>query len=444
MPIQEIKFRVRTPLFLGSAVQKENSIRHKGSEYKMSRRHIKLTTEAFRGTLRSWFRSVKGYPKDKEDRKEFFKEEGQLFGSTECGKGIGLQMLYEEDALNVLTHDENDSWKMGGRSYGYYEISRTDRYDRPIEVSYDGYGYFSHFMFAEIRPNRRHKKPGGFPRRDYIDVGSEFSIRVRAMKQEQLEKIMMLFWIAFQFGGIGAHSTRCFGNLDIVESESVKFLHYPEFNLNNVLTSSNPKEYANHIRHNFSIINKAFNPSPEPSKAAPEFRDIKLFISKEEKKEYFKAINHAGLSMQMFRSKAGPDYETMKYRITSNTESERLIFGAPIAFRNGRTLVNLNVIGPDGKESRHRSPVIASVLRVGENKYLAQYLILSFDYGSLAYKDFSSRRRIKGVSDTEGIRQFTDFLKNPDQRRLDQPFIHIPNDKLRSDELKFNEVAVNL
>ncbi len=438
MELKTIKFKVRTPLFLGGISIDAGCERTSRGVFPVSLTKAELNVNAFKGVLRWWFRAIQG-------DSDIYEKEKQLFGSTENAASFKLKI--------TSSSIKKDIWRRTrGKRYGYYNVN-----DRP--VNFDGLSYFAH--------NLKGRSGDTILKKEFIKPDeSVFEIKIIANNKNVLNKILALFWLAFQFGGIGARSRRAFGNLEILSDNEKLEINGKKFIFKN--SYKDEKDYQDTLKKNFEIL-KSFFPLNEQNihGTYPCFRNARLFLSKpvngdqtgvdtssssamalalqksgltsnnSGEKNWKEAIGFAGVTMQFFRALKEKDHSNF-HNFNELKEVERAVFGLPLEFRfSNRHRLPINVNHYDGDEvTRLSSPVWVSLTEIN-NCYHIQYLILNYDYSSLSVKAKIKDNNIKKIGiNTDIIGHFCTYLQDNKRNWIKG------NPAFKEENFKYNEISL--
>ncbi|MDP8241004.1 MAG: RAMP superfamily CRISPR-associated protein [Candidatus Hatepunaea meridiana] len=439
---KNIEFTVRTPLFLGGVShidykQHINPRTNRQEEYEIKTQEALLSGTAFRGLLRWWLRCWYGYTdnmikvKDEKGKNKPINElalkEAHLFGSSES-----FESSIETHSFKLLINpspslqaEELPIWQnqiQVSKRYGFYYVSDRHRRDGRREQYYNGLKYFSLYLFNRANRNpQRSDSRNSISQRAYFDPDSNFqlSVKIIADTEKTLQKVIAVMWLAFQFGGIGARSRRCFGNLEFMKDDNNKYyeikrkINGAEIKFKCKNTFDNQDDYKKTLKYNFKVLNDLFHPLKNPNNKAPYLKSGSLYLSPPIRPDgWAEAISFAGATMQFFRAKSDPDYNELRDICNVNRDEdvfcERAIFGLPLQYRFSDA-PNVRIDNyHDSKPTRLASPVLVSITKIG-NKYRAQYLICDFDYSTLKLKANDTNI----YTDDNGISDFKEYLNDP-------------------------------
>ncbi|MFQ5751225.1 MAG: hypothetical protein ACE5HI_04445, partial [bacterium] len=304
---------------------------------------------------------------------------------------------------------------------------------------YNGLLYFGHNFYNQSKDNKTIVNT-----QFYATEASSFKLSILTNSRTLLNKLLLIFWLALQFGGFGSRARRCFGNLKILSEKEIP-LDQKTFSFKN--TYSDIEDYKDIVKKNLKIIKQEFGISSEmgeTTKKIPCLKDAQLFYSKpyspedeknnkkstsqmadafknsslfkeEDDSSWIKAINYAGATMQIFRSLKNPDHDAV-HDFSSLNKLERAAFGLPLEFRftdrSKVSKVSVNHYNENDEATRFASPVIVSTTEIGNDLYV-QYLILPFDFNELNVKASNGGTPKKIKIDDSVIDQFKHRLENP-------------------------------
>jgi len=168
---REYNIEVVTPMFLG------------GSDVNKA----ELRIPSFKGMIRFWWRATSGIA----DIDEMYKKESELFGNTDIKSSISL--FIKDVNIKISKHI---FW---GKKYRAVRKGKTLP---PLDIlHYLAYGTLKYV-----------KRQGNVVEKEYIDVGSSFTLVIKAKKNlfSEIERALTYF---INFGGMGAKSRNGFGSM---------------------------------------------------------------------------------------------------------------------------------------------------------------------------------------------------------------------------------------
>ena len=261
---------MRTPLFLGTTICDDPDIlkqvrigrQQKTLKFKVQTTNAELNINAFKGLLHWWFRAATCYTEN------LYKSEGRIFGSTKEAAKFKIKIF--NTSLSKAEWKDN----LRDTNFGfYYIINRNGERKRSY---YNGLKYFSKNLYTESKNEQNPK----ISKREYFEPDkSTFQLKLSAESEDVLYKLLMLFWLAFQFGGIGSRSRRTFGNLKILSEEQIT-ISGNIFSFQN--TYKNISNFKNLVKNNLDIIRKEFSfaENKEDKNKIPCLKNERIYYSK--------------------------------------------------------------------------------------------------------------------------------------------------------------------
>lgn len=316
-----VTLKTITPLFLGGADPNEKA---------------ELRPPSIKGAMRFWYRAIDPEYKEWEDK---------IFGSTEQGQGVFFIRLknYKQGANGFKKSD--------------YDLLTTDS----GKNSKNGIIYLGFPL--ETGDNRRNN----YQQRKFIKAGEiiDFDLIFREKPDEKIRKaILGSLWLLGHIGGLGSRSRRGFGTVALQSWNC----QWQEANLLPIAHSANfVNEWLEKFQQGRSTLKDWFQKSdsftvidhavlcsnntrfylfqnPERGETIKDKTESKYFQSWE------MALNKAGLVMQEFRQRWGPDYLKIKAHLASiNSKAaakwgiipgrlsdapQRAAFGLPLTFQS--------------------------------------------------------------------------------------------------------------
>lgn len=353
--MKEIKLscEVITPLFMGGA-NMEPEIR----------------TQSINGVVRWWFRTLGG---SKE-------EEKRLFGWTgeKSNKGMVKFCIIRKDNI--------------------------DRYLKTYEKQFNQGGYVlqTGLNYIAFSLDQRFKKEHNKPKRQYLDVGYSFDLKIilsSFLEKDEIKKFLGALWCAFYLGNFGSRARRGVGSIMVreISGDFDNFISFaPKGDIKGWLTSNyekirglfeKPKENNEKSKENNieiyifekldkNIINewikevqkvrngKYLARNYNPQGVNPAFgRLVGLYNWRD-------LLDLMGFTLMAYRSYLDPDYTNAKAIIQgrpNNNIIKRAIFGLPLNFhfssiKQGN---NRGTVFPvkGGEKLRRASPLIYKVIK---------------------------------------------------------------------------------
>ncbi|MHB2148299.1 type III-B CRISPR module RAMP protein Cmr1 [Calditrichota bacterium LG25] len=428
-----IILEVKTPLFVWKnkefleEINRVERNRRTGNNetirYKKYLRKVEVSANSFKGVLRWWFRALSGYSEN------LLKFENDLFGSTENTSPFKLKINTIDTIINKWDEDFDKETRDRKYSYGLYQYSNG-------RGNYNGLQYFGYNFFTRSRKNKE------IIESEYFAPGTKIELIFFAKDKEILNKILMVFWLLLQFGGIGSRSRRGFGNFKILNPMEVT-LKSGEANFKFKNSYSNIKEYENTLKTNCKLLFSHFDFSSNvDNNKITNFKNFSLLLGepitehkskqssnnpfaeklkaagvvKPQQIDWLTFINFAGVTMQNFRALKEPDHSNV-HDFNNLREIQRAAFGMPLEFRfsqRGPNRIDSISIAPiDNNDfGRLASPIIISATEINNQLYV-QYLILNFDYSSIQVKAKQTNNIRDIAIDSSILNAFVNFIKKP-------------------------------
>jgi len=355
-----VELRVATPLLVGGLTKQiPASATDIGKEKNII--VANLNGNSIKGALRWWLRSLVGW----SDQKLPVIEK-EIFGSKDQKSPFSLKIIQHN--LNSVSWDRNELQAQD--RFGQYQITYKSN---PKNINYNGFNYLSFFNRV---PERNRETI-----HEYYEVGQLFKIELIGSSQATIDKVLAIFWVLLQFGGLGYRSRRGFGKLEIVSDTPNEHIEFRN-------TYKNFHDYQNVVESNLTNILSLINETG--TNQIPTIQNASLYLNDSEAHSDWKeALNFAGITMQAFRLRLLPDYQSLKEKFHGNLNLIKPIFGLPIRFK----FSSINKQGSienfkDTDKTRLASPIIPSLVKIGD-KYHSQYLLLNYSYNNLNMKAFS-------------------------------------------------------
>lgn len=341
----EARFRIVTPMFLGGADQKADTVR----------------PASVKGALRFWWRAL-NWSRCLEQKA------GNEVDALKCLHGDEARLF------GIAAGDDN-----GGQGIFLLQVcgQKITLADQPFKPLESGQLYLLGQGLANYKNSCT---------RNAIREGGEFSVKIIFRPNSSEQDVKQVSDALFLFGLLGALGSRArhgLGSVALIEWNAEKITHTAQ-------------QYTDALE----ALLKNANARTEPPFTA--FSDLTRIDVSSTNVDALKLLNDIGLEQQMYRSygradekdgniykvnrqKAEQNFEDDHHLIYSATKQDvcidraprRTVFGLPhnYSFSNTSAKVEVNYNGPDKKAGRRASPLSLHIHPVGE-QFIAVHVLL--------------------------------------------------------------------
>jgi len=384
----EIKFLFTTPAFLGN-----------------SRQMAELRSQSFKGLLRHWYRAADAsllHDKKRED---------VLWGGT--AKNMGQSSVL----VRIIPPKEIKFYRWDRRNFSRYTSGSGKN-------AINGAWYLG-YPFS-LKGNQH---------RNALAHGTMFTLqgvvpKAGAMQEEQIQGALASFWLLAMLGSCGSRSRRGFGSLQAVGwglTGQETGLWQELFDaLPNPSIFNTPKSWLEGLRTGRDVLKDWFGRFDHPV-CHPHLGNKFGAVIMKPGSSWEDALALAGETMQRFRRRRQPDYETVKNFLLRPRDGhdcpQRASFGLPLTFRYSNHPKGPVEFYPQRPHAASKLPdrfaslLLIKIIRLGQRFFP---LFIRMD-GAVPGTDLALRARLKG-------RQYN--LLNIDQSAMDDFFAQLPGDRI--------------
>ncbi|MFN3568241.1 MAG: hypothetical protein ACK4UR_04945, partial [Caldimicrobium sp.] len=287
----------------------------------------------------------------------------------------------------------------------------VNRYIKTFEKQFDTKGFVlqTGLNYIAFSLDQRFRKDQNKPRRQYLEVGYSFNLKIifsPLLKEEEIKKFLGALWCAFYLGNFGSRARRGFGSI-AVKHFVVKSTEDKEISSNFKLPFSfKPEgEMESWLKENYKKIMELFSKSidieiyifkktdantiqswanevqkgREGRYLAKEYKTLSTspspFNKLANQNAWRELLNFMGFTLMAYRSYLKPDYEVAKKiiqgQIQGNITIKRVIFGLPLNFhfsslKESRRQSGMVFPVKKDEKLRRASPLIYKILKNGD------------------------------------------------------------------------------